>query len=729
MVEHNNKKEVNSKNTDNAIYFDFSYAALKLLGKNLYSNAANAISELVANGLDAKAKNVYVYIDMSDKEHSIIEIIDDGIGMNYNDLASKYVWIGRNKRNDEELLEDEKKNVMGRKGIGKLAALYLSNNYYILTKKKGDSIINQWEINLSKYQDSDFPKLDRISQKITLVNEKLWEKNQQGTAIVLNNVDLRRNGTKRIEALKRVFADYYLVDELTSKIYVAVKTDNKSEIKFEQVEKNVAFKNFYAIYDNTEDSKYKCIREYIQFTWLSKYEHIANKKRDTIVYGKNDFSYKGEKKFKTENGELLEKEYELRGWIGVHSTIEVKSAVDKSFIRNDIYQPNKLRIYVRNKLAVADFFEMHPSTQVGANYIEGDITFNILDDDDLPDIATSSRQDFLDDERVELLISLIDPIVNALFKVRNDIGQKIRKENEDYEDGLKKQEEEKRKQEEEARRKAEEQAKEAEQKKAEAEAKQKEAEQSKKEAEEKQKRAQERAEKERQRTRYILNVSGVEDKNIMNSIHSIYNMSNRVKENLDDLSEVVQHSDRGMKKLEKAVVSNQRILSVSKIISKAGMIVDNNDASKQVELNLFISEYVNNVLSCIYDKSDISIQCDIEMDDSKHMIKIKPLSFIMMIDNIVGNAIKANATKLRIVADDTLKEYHIIKFIDNGDGINKSIQDIESLFEFGVTTTNGSGLGLFYAKKYMNDIKGKIEIVPNEDNGISVILKFRKQKN
>lgn len=57
--------------------------------------------------------------------------------------------------------------------------------------------------------------------------------------------------------------------------------------------------------------------------------------------------------------------------------------------------------------------------------------------------------------------------------------------------------------------------------------------------------------------------------------------------NLDDLSEVVQHSDKGMKKLEKAVVSNQRILSVSKIISKAGMIVDNNDASKQVELNFF----------------------------------------------------------------------------------------------------------------------------------------------
>ena len=120
---------IKSRNTDNAIYFNFSYSALKLLGKNLYNNSAAAISELVANGLDAKAKNVYVYIDMSDKAHSVIEIMDDGMGMDYNDLAEKYVWIGRNKREDTDILAEDRKNVMGRKGIGKLAALFLSNNY------------------------------------------------------------------------------------------------------------------------------------------------------------------------------------------------------------------------------------------------------------------------------------------------------------------------------------------------------------------------------------------------------------------------------------------------------------------------------------------------------------------------------------------------------------------------------------------------------------------------
>lgn len=610
--------------------------------------------------------------------------------------------------------------MQGRKGIGKLAALYLSNNYYILTKKEDIDKVDQWEINLSVYNDSDFPKLDRVTEKICLVNNSIWKKNTHGTAIVLNDVDLRRNGTKRIEALKRVFADFYLVDELSSSIYVAVRTNKNEKIIFEKVDKFVAFKNFYAIYDNTTKCQYKKINERIAFSWLSKYPHIANKKRDTIIWQGDDFKHRGKKYFKTESGDLVEKEYELTGWIGVHATIESKNALDDKFIRNDIYQPNRLRIYVRNKLAVADFFEMHPSTQVSANYVEGDITFNILDDDDLPDIATSSRQDFLDDERVELLISILDPIINAMFKARTEIGQKIRSENDEYEEYLKKQEEEKRKKEEEARKKAEEQAREAEHK-------QKEAEQNKKEAEEKQKKAEERAEKERQRARYILNVSGVEDKNIMNSIHSIYNMSNRVKENLDDLSEVVQHSDKGMKKLEKAVMSNQRILSVSKIISKAGMIVDNNDASKQVRLNLFISEYANDVLSCIYDKNDIDIECNVDVD-SEYTIKLKPLSFIMMMDNIVGNAIKANATKLNIVVDDNTKEYHIIKFIDNGDGIDKSIDDIGSLFEFGVTTTNGSGLGLFYAKKYINDLKGEIAIVPNEDKGISVVLKFNKQK-
>lgn len=719
------KKDINNRNTDNAIYFNFSYAALKLLGKNLYSNAANAISELVANGLDAKAKNVYVYIDMSDKEHSIIEIIDDGMGMDYEDLARKYVWIGRNKRNDADLLEDDKKNVMGRKGIGKLAALYLSNNYFILTKKDSANKVNQWQINLSKYDDSDFPKLDRINKQIVIENNDIWGKMQHGTAIVLNNVDLRRNGAKRIEALKRVFADFYLIDELASSIYVSVKTDKKQKTNFEKVEKFVAFENLFAMYDNTNSEQYKKMRKSIAFSWASKYPHIANKERETIIFNKKDFNYKGKKKFKTENGEMIEKEYELVGWIGVHATIDSKNAIDEKFIRNDIYKPNRLRVYVRNKLAVADFFEMHPSTQAMSNYVEGDITFNILDDDDLPDIATSSRQDFLDDERVELLISILDPIINSLFKVRNEIGQKIRNENIEYENYIKEQEENKRKKEEEARQKAEEQARKAEREKNEAEEKQR-------KAEEEKKLANNRAEKlsvnlgsEKKRNHFLVNSLDDDQINFAKRLHMIRintsTIAKIVKNNVNKLNRGKFKEKDAWELLKKISYLSARMQAVLEYSAMAKF----NTKEEFIEDNLFdfIEEYCENVLA---QDEDIEIQI-LREDRKDFIIRFIPQDIAVILDNVVSNSIKYNATILKIILNND-EDFCTIDFIDNGDGLNPNIEDTSELFEFGKGYTyTGTGVGLYHIKNIVEEeLKGTVDIKSEQTKGFTLHVRFKK---
>ena len=701
---------VRARNTEDSIFFNFSYSALKLLGKNLYSNAANAISELVANSLDARAKKVYVYIDMSDKEHSVIEIIDDGMGMSYSDLAEKYVWIGRNKRTDSELTVDEKQTVMGRKGIGKLAALYLSNKYYIATRKANE-VVSHWEVNLSAHKDSDFPRLERMRNTLHLVNQDIWDSFSHGTAIKLENVDMRRNGAKRIEGLKRVFSDFYLVDDLDANILVAVKTQTDGNVEFEAVQKSIAYKNFYALFDNSDLRIADKMASSIAFTWLSPYDHIGKKARDTKALDPNAFRTSGYAFFQKEDGTSIRKEYRLIGWIAIHSTIEPKNSPDNRFIRNSVYQPNQLRLFVRKKLAVANYFDMRPSTQTMSNYIEGEITFNILDDDDLPDIATSSRQDFLDDERITLLSELVDPIINTLFKLRNEIGQTIRRENEDYQKFLLEEAERKKREEAEARAKAEEDARRAEWEK--------------EEAKQRQKQAEEEAARERRRSQYILNVSDIEDKNIMNSVHSIYNMSNRVKENLDEQNNVAGFPVSARKKLEKASTSNQRILSISKLISKAGRVIDNNDAVQKVNLSAFLEEYVREVLCCVYESSEISIECvgDVTSD---FQIKIKPLSFIMMLENIIGNAIKADAKHLSIIIDAKNPQNYTVTFKDDGKGLSDAITDVGRLFEFGVTTTNGSGLGLYYAKKQMNSLKGTISISSNQDAGVSVVLQWKR---
>ena len=53
----------------------------------------------------------------------------------------------------------------------------------------------------------------------------------------------------------------------------------------------------------------------------------------------------------------VKKHYELDGWIGIHATIDGEDAKynDDRYIKNQFYNPNQLRVYVRNKLAMLAF--------------------------------------------------------------------------------------------------------------------------------------------------------------------------------------------------------------------------------------------------------------------------------------------------------------------------------------------------------------------------------------
>ncbi|MFZ2876124.1 MAG: ATP-binding protein, partial [Enterococcus aquimarinus] len=159
------------ESNNNEIYFNFSYYALNLLGKQMYTNKWSAISELVANGLDADASIVRIYINSTIKDKSTIEIFDNGSGMSYFDLANKYALIGRNKRQEDSEISDK---VKGRKGVGKLAGLFLSKKYYIITKNKG--IESAWVLDSKEVKDSDLPKLDKIDvENVRLESQKIWD--------------------------------------------------------------------------------------------------------------------------------------------------------------------------------------------------------------------------------------------------------------------------------------------------------------------------------------------------------------------------------------------------------------------------------------------------------------------------------------------------------------------------------------------------------------------------
>ncbi len=85
-----------------------------------------------------------------------------------------------------------------------------------------------------------------------------------------------------------------------------------------------------------------------------------------------------------------------------------------------------MKLYVRDKLAVENFLEYLDNSQAMRVYLEGEISFDILDNDELEDISTSSREGFSrEDERVKLLINILKPIISKLISERNKIATQI----------------------------------------------------------------------------------------------------------------------------------------------------------------------------------------------------------------------------------------------------------------------------------------------------------------
>lgn len=65
-----------------------SLSVIDHLGSGLYSSIPAVLSEAVANAWDADASQVSIDIDL---DHSHIMIIDDGIGMDEEDIYEEYI--------------------------------------------------------------------------------------------------------------------------------------------------------------------------------------------------------------------------------------------------------------------------------------------------------------------------------------------------------------------------------------------------------------------------------------------------------------------------------------------------------------------------------------------------------------------------------------------------------------------------------------------------------------
>ena len=181
------------------------------------------------------------------------------------------------------------------------------------------------------------------------------------------------------------------------------------------------------------------------------------------------------------------------------------------------------------------------------------------------------------------------------------------------------------------------------------------------------------------------------------------------------------NSFRSKKIVESLGEINNQILYISKAISKSNYLVES--AERRIDLGDFIAEYVYRVARKIYG-AKIKFVVEDKFSD-RLILKTKTLLFTSIIENFTGNAIKAQATELTINITNNENHYEVI-FSDNGIGLSPEISDIDRIFEFGVTTTSGAGLGLYYVKQYIEQLNRAVLVKPNKIRGLSFILSWNK---
>lgn len=114
----------------------FDIATIDHLGVKLYSTIPPMIAELVSNAWDADAHRVKIHFN--EKDPKSISVQDDGLGMSFDELNTKFLKIGRNRR--IETGSDKtpsSRPVLGKKGLGKLSMFGIGKKITISTVKNG----------------------------------------------------------------------------------------------------------------------------------------------------------------------------------------------------------------------------------------------------------------------------------------------------------------------------------------------------------------------------------------------------------------------------------------------------------------------------------------------------------------------------------------------------------------------------------------------------------------
>ena len=351
---------------NNGFKIKFDKNTIDHLGIKLYSSFPPVIAELISNSYDADAENVEIRINYDEK---VVTVIDDGTGMNHDELNQNFLVIGRNRRKAEGtgFSRAKKRKVTGKKGLGKLAVFGIANTIEVYSVK--DGVKNAFSIN---YDEMKAENEAEYKPKVIYENENTDDKS--GTLVKIKEIkqstimgieDLAYSLSRRFSFYDAEF-DVKLIDENSQQEQHITKS-----IYFEKLEK--------------------------EFEWKFPEDFI-----DAI----------------NSIGELKRlKDYGITGRVYTKSTPLRKK--DSGFL-----------LYVRNKLASENVFFDDRANDTFNSYVTGFFNIDFIDDSDEEDYISTARQSILweEDESTIQLKHDLNKLVSKISSLWRESRKKKKEE-------------------------------------------------------------------------------------------------------------------------------------------------------------------------------------------------------------------------------------------------------------------------------------------------------------
>ena len=371
---------------------------LELLGPSLYTNIYYVLAELVANAYDADAHNVYIIANKDD-----ITVEDDGKGMSYNNgEVQKYLNVAAVSRNTNEDAKTEllKRRKMGRKGVGKLAALSVSENVLIKT------ISNQEKSGfiLSRYIGNDNLLTPLSNDEIAF--EKITG---SGTAVVMQKPQYKLHSS--LKAIKRNLLKIFPLINENFKIHIIRGNESETIDSFDK-EMITELSTLITLGD---EFKYLC--EFFNTPFNDKKDELLSSKASVSI----PISMKDRK------GEEHAYNIEIKGWIGTYKSTRGRKAEMTDF------PDNFISLYANQKMGEFNILPFVGQNKLPEVYVVGQLHVDIFELTELPDIALSNRQGYKsDDPRYQAVLDYVrKTLLPDILKMRDSfvsLGKKKKEE-------------------------------------------------------------------------------------------------------------------------------------------------------------------------------------------------------------------------------------------------------------------------------------------------------------